>query len=189
MSNSPYAFITAMPGAIRRGWRGMSGRKRTFVALALWILVWQGILAGLRALEDPALSALQVTALSGETTDLAALADGKPMVVNLWASWCPPCRREMPVLAAAQKQQTWASFVFANQGESNATVQRYLSASQLELANVMLDRDTRLGFVAGSMALPITLFYDAHGQLVATHRGALTAATLAGKLKQLNPSQ
>ena len=95
----------------------------------------------------------------------------------------------MPVLAAAQKQQTWASFVFANQGESNATVQRYLSDSQLDLANVMLDRDTRLGFVAGSMALPITLFYDAQGQLVATHRGALTAASLAGKLKQLNPSK
>ena len=89
------------------------------------------------------------------------------MVVNLWASWCPPCRREMPVLAAAQKQQPWASFVFANQGESNATVQRYLSDSQLDLVNVTLDRDTRLGFVAGSMALPITLFYDAQGQLVA----------------------
>ena len=189
MIKSPPAFITAMPGAIRRGWRGMSGRKRTFVALALWILVWQGILAGLRALEDPALSALQLTTLDSQTTNLAALADGKPMVVNLWASWCPPCRREMPVLAAAQKQQPWASFVFANQGESNATVQRYLSDSQLELANVMLDRDTRLGFVAGSMALPITLFYDAEGQLIASHRGALTAAALAGKLQQLNPSK
>ena len=78
MSNSPYAFITAMPGAIRRGWRGMSGRKRTFVALALWILVWQGILAGLRALEDPALSALQVTALSGETTTLPRWPTANP---------------------------------------------------------------------------------------------------------------
>ena len=178
---------TALPTAFWQRWRKLSGRTRTFVALAVWVMLWQGILAGLRALEDPAFD-LPLMTLDHQTTDLAALADGKPLIVNLWASWCPPCRREMPVLAAAQKQQPWASFVFANQGESNATVQRYLSDSQLELANVLLDRDTRLGFVAGSAALPITLFYDAQGQLVASHRGALTAASLADKLKQLHSS-
>lgn len=189
MHKSPQAFIAAVPGAIRRGWHGLSVRKRTFLMLALWVLAWQGIQGGLRLLNKPVLAEMTTTLLSGESTTLAALADGKPMVVNLWASWCPPCRREMPVLAAAQKQQAWASFVFANQGENTATIQRYLSDSQLELANVTLDRDTRLGVVAGSMALPITLFYDAHGQLVATHRGTLTAASLAGKLKQLKPSE
>jgi len=181
----PLAFIAAMPGAIRRGWRGLSARKRTILALALWVLAWQGLLGGLRLMDKPALSEMQVTMLSGESTNLAALADGKPMVVNLWASWCPPCRREMPVLAAAQKQEAWASFVFANQGENRATVQRYLSASQLDLANVMLDRDTQLGFVAGSGTLPITLFYDASGRLVDTHLGALSAASLANKLNPL----
>jgi hypothetical protein len=64
-------------------------------------------------------------------------------------------------------------------------VQRYLSASQLDLANVLLDRDTRLGFVAGSGMLPITLFYDASGQLVASRRGELSAASLASNLNQL----
>ncbi len=182
----PLAFIAAMPGAIRRGWRGLSARKRTILALALWVLAWQGLLGGLRLMDKPALSEMQVTLLSGESTNLAALADGKPMVVNLWASWCPPCRREMPVLAAAQKQEAWASFVFANQGENRATVQRYLSASQLDLANVMLDRDTQLGFVAGSGTLPITLFYDASGRLVDTHLGALSAASLANKLNQFH---
>ncbi|MDP2027101.1 TlpA disulfide reductase family protein [Sulfuriferula sp.] len=185
MIKNPLTFIAAMPRVIRRGWRGLSIRKRTVLALAIWVLAWQGVLGGLRLMENPALSAMQLTTLVGESTDLAALADGKPMVVNLWASWCPPCRREMPVLAAAQKRETWVSFVFANQGENGMTVQRYLSASQLDLANVMLDRDTRLGFVAGSMVLPITLFYDANGRLVDSRRGELSAAALASKLNQL----
>jgi len=185
MSKNPRALIAAMPGAIRRGWRSLSARKRTLLALALWVLAWQGVQGGLRLMEQPALSGMPVTLLSGESTTLAALAGGKPMVVNLWASWCPPCRREMPVLAAAQQRETGISFVFANQGENPATVQRYLSASRLDLANVILDRDTRLGFVAGSGTLPLTLFYDAGGRLVATHLGALSAASLASKLTPL----
>jgi thiol-disulfide isomerase/thioredoxin len=176
-----------MPGAIGRGWRGLSGRKRTMLALVFGVLAWEGVMIGLRLIDRPTLSETQVTKLSGESTHLAALADGKPMVVNLWASWCPPCRREMPVLAAAQKRETWASFVFANQGESRATVQNYLSAGQLELANVVLDRETKIGFVAGSSALPITLFYSASGQLVATHLGALSAASLTKRLNALRP--
>jgi thiol-disulfide isomerase/thioredoxin len=126
-----------------------------------------------------------LTTLAGEPVDLAGLAAGQPLVVNLWASWCPPCRREMPVLAAAQQQETGVRFVFANQGEGAATAQRYLSASQLALANVVLDPGTALGKAVGSTALPTTLFYDAKGRLVDTHLGELSAASLASKLKQL----
>lgn len=157
--------------------------------MALLVLAWQGMLSGLRLMNEKALSETQVTLLSGQSTSLAALADGKPLVVNLWASWCPPCRHEMPVLAAAQQREPGISFVFANQGEHAATVHYYLASSRLELANVALDRDGRLGSIAGTMALPITLFYDAQGRRVDTHRGALTAAALAAKLKQLNPTR
>lgn len=177
--------VTAMPQAVVRRWRGLSPRKRTVLALAIWVLAWQGLLSGLRLLDYPALSEMNVTMLSGESTTLAALADGKPMVVNLWASWCPPCRREMPVLAAAQQRESSVRFVFSNQGENGAAVRRYLSASQLDLANVTLDRHAELGRVAGSGVLPVTLFYDASGQLAATHLGELSVASLARNLNRL----
>ena len=184
---SPPTTKPAIPGPIRQRWRNLSPRTRTLLTLALWILVWQAVLAGLRLMDDPALSEKQVTLLDGETTTLAVLADGRPLIVNLWATWCPPCRREMPVLAAAQQRERGVNFVFANQGENRATVARYLTASQLALANVTLDRYSELGSVAGSGMLPATLFYDGSGRLIDTYLGELTAATLEKKLNQLRP--
>lgn len=184
MRKTVLACVTAIPQATARRWRGLSPRKRTVLALAFWVLAWQGLLSGLRLL-DPALPEMNVTMLSGESTTLAALADGKPMVVNLWASWCPPCRREMPMLAAAQQHENGVNFVFSNQGENGAAIQRYLSASQLDLTNVTLDRHSELGRIAGSGMLPVTLFYDANGQLAATHLGELSEASLARNLNRL----
>ncbi|WP_373350302.1 prolipoprotein diacylglyceryl transferase family protein [Acinetobacter bereziniae] len=51
---------------------------------------------------------------------------GKPTVINLWASWCPPCRREMPVLSEAQKKYPNVKLIFINQNEDAVTVQNYL---------------------------------------------------------------
>jgi thiol-disulfide isomerase/thioredoxin len=77
--------------------------------------------------------------LAGELTNLAALAQGKPMGANLWATWCPPCRAERPVLAAAQKQESVVRFVFVDQGEDGATARHYLATAGLVLANVVID--------------------------------------------------
>ncbi|HEY8709545.1 MAG TPA: TlpA disulfide reductase family protein, partial [Burkholderiaceae bacterium] len=101
----------------------------------------------------------------------------------------PPCRREMPLLAAAQRQQPDVSFVFANQGEDAPTIAQYLVAEQLLLANVLRDPATALGRKIGSMGLPTTLFYDARGRLVGTHIGALSAASLASNLQRLGAAR
>ena len=186
---TPWAGVAAaLLVAIWRGWRRPALRKPLIVGLAAGALVWGALFGALRMTEQPALPKLALTTLDGAPTDLAALADGKPMVVNLWASWCPPCRREMPVLAAAQKRESGVRFVFVNQGEDGATAQRYLSAGQLDLANVLLDPGAGLGREVGSGMLPTTLFYDANGRLVDTHLGELSAASLASKLSPLRAS-
>lgn len=183
---TPWAGIAAaLLVALWRGWRQQALRKPLILGLAAGALVWGALFGTLRMLKNPTLPDVSLTTLAGEPTNLAALAQGKPMVVNLWATWYPPCRREMPVLAAAQKRETGVSFVFVNQGEEGSTAQHYLDASQLDLAHVLLDPGAHLGREVGSGTLPTTLFYDAGGRLIDTHLGALSTASLAGKLNQL----
>ncbi len=181
-------IAAALLVALWHGWRHPVLRKPLAAGLAAGALVWGALFGALRMTEPPALPALALTSLAGDPVKLAALADGKPLVVNLWASWCPPCRREMPVLAAAQQRETGVNFAFVNQGEDRATAQRYLSEGQLGLANVLLDPAAALGRAVGSGALPTTLFYDAGGRLVDTHMGELSAASLASKLGPLRAS-
>ena len=181
-------IAAALLVAAWRGWRQAALRKPLVAGLAAGALVWGALFGALRMTEPPALPTLSLTSLAGDPVKLAALADGKPMVVNLWASWCPPCRREMPVLAAAQQREAGVNFVFVNQGEDGATAQRYLSEGRLGLVNVLLDPGAALGREVGSGALPTTLFYDASGRLVDTHLGELSAASLASKLSPLRAS-
>ena len=132
------------------------------------------------------LPATELTTLEGATTDLSALS-GKPMVVNLWATWCPPCRREMPVLANAQARHSDVEFAFVNQGEPAQVVSDYLAGGDLELRNVLLDLFSSVSREAGSRGLPTTLFFDADGRLVDTHMGELSEASLAQKLQRFGP--
>ncbi|HAQ27862.1 MAG TPA: peroxiredoxin, partial [Pseudomonas sp.] len=110
---------------------------------------------------------------------------GKPLVVNLWATWCPPCRREMPVLAEAQRTESDVTFLFVNQGEGERVIADFLDTEGLGLENVLLDTGGRLGQHVGSTALPTTLFYDAEGRQVGSHLGELSRASLARALERL----
>jgi thiol-disulfide isomerase/thioredoxin len=111
---------------------------------------------------------------------------GRPLVVNLWATWCPPCRREMPVLARAQKTHPELGFVYVNQGESSETVARYLASEGLRMTNVVIDPAREVAARTGAAGYPTTLFYDARGVLRLRHVGELSDATLRDKLHQLN---
>jgi thiol-disulfide isomerase/thioredoxin len=189
---SPWAgMAAALLVAIWHGWRRAAVRKPLALGLTAGALVWGGTFTAIRMMQNTTLPAVPLTTLAGEPADLAQLAAGKPLVVNMWATWCPPCRRELPTLAAAQKQEAGVRFVFADQGEDARTVQRYLSAASLELDNVVLDAGAGMGREVGSGGLPTTLFYDSNGRLVDTHMGQLTAGSLASKLDRLrsHPSQ
>lgn len=154
------------------------------VGLALWA---GGGWALHRAGPGAAVPDLPLAALAtGDRSSLPQLMAGQPTVLNLWATWCGPCRAEMPVLAAAQQRERGIRFLFVNQGESAATVRAYLQREGLALDGVWLDADSRAGPAFGARGLPTTLFFDARGRRVDAHFGVLNAAALQLRLQSLN---
>ena len=151
-------------------------------------LAWIASPGALRFGRDPTpalLDALPIAMLDGAPGGLVGRAAGRPLVVNLWATWCGPCRHEMPLLADAQRRRSDIAFAFANQGEDASTAQRYLAESNLALDHVLLDPGRAIGATIGSRALPVTLFYRADGRLADTHVGALTAGSLEAALRRI----
>ena len=124
------------------------------------------------------------TSLDGRVVALEDL-HGKPTVVNLWATWCPPCQREMPALRDGQRNNPDLHFVFANQGEAQEVVDDYLGKHGLDLQNVWLDPTGQLNQQIKGRGLPATLFLDAKGQLADIRLGELSAATLQARLEDL----
>jgi thiol-disulfide isomerase/thioredoxin len=92
-------------------------RAPVLTSALVGVVLWVGgqLLSAWQERRMP-LPALQVADLQGRVIDLQQFR-GKPLVLNLWASWCGPCRREMPVLASAQQAHTDVQFVFLNQGK------------------------------------------------------------------------
>lgn len=162
-------------------------RRPLAVAVSAGTLAW-GLTTGALMLmhnQSRSLPAITFTTLGGSKITLRELS-GEPMVVNLWASWCPPCRREMPILGRAQERYSDITFVFVNQGESARRIRAYLRHENLTLDHVLLDPSSQLGQWLGSRALPTTLFYNARGKLVSQHLGALSQATLLNNLKEFD---
>lgn len=133
---------------------------------------------------DTDLPRLRTLNLEGAPVTATQL-QGQPAVINLWASWCPPCRREMPVLLAGQRAHPEVQFIWVNQGETPQQTLHYAQQQGLPLAHTWLDEASALGTQLQLRSLPSTLFYDATGQLVAVRSGELSAATLESHLAQV----
>lgn len=124
--------------------------------------------------------------LDGRAVPLASL-QGKPLVLNLWATWCGPCRSEMPMLVAAQRRTPGVRFVFADQGEDRAQVADFLKREGLAPQHVLVDPNMDLASYYGVRGYPTTLFIGADGVLRDRHMGELSAATLADRLRRIAP--
>ncbi len=98
---------------------------------------------------------------------------GQALLINFWASWCEPCREEMPSLSQLAQSHTGKLRVVAvNFKESAATAQRFKEATGLDLP-VLRDPDGALARAWGIRVFPSTVLVDAKGRVHSVVRGAL----------------
>lgn len=180
-------LLAGLALGVWQAWRDTRLRRPLWLGLLVGVLCWSGGHLLMQALERSGrLPEQALMDLEGQPVQLGDFL-GQPLVINLWATWCPPCRREMPVLAEAQQRGSGVTFLFVNQGEGARTVRDYLTSQGLWLDNVLLDGGSRLGAQVGSGLLPTTLFYDAQGQQRGSHLGELSRASLAHGLESIIP--
>lgn len=125
---------------------------------------------------------MQLIALDGSGAHLGG--HGRPVVLNLWATWCPPCRREMPMMTDLAATTLGVEFVFANQGEDAAQVRAFLRDENLPGDGMIRDPQNRLMAALDAVGLPSTLVFDAKGRLVAAHTGEISRAGLTRMIAQ-----
>ncbi|MGV8864536.1 MAG: prolipoprotein diacylglyceryl transferase family protein [Pseudomonas sp.] len=180
--------VAVVIGGLWRGWRQPALRRTLGYGLGSGLLFWLLASMGLNIYEKSA--QLPQMTLRNEAGESVQLADfkGRPVVINLWATWCPPCRREMPVLQKAQAEHDGVVFLFVNQAESPDTVANFFTAQKLKLHNVLFDGSGELAQSVGSRALPTTIFYTADGRLLGSHLGELSNASLQRYLDSFGSS-
>ena len=136
------------------------------------------------SMQRPWPNGLVLHSLAGQAAPLDDLK-GRVHVINLWATWCPPCQREMPMLTEAAERST-VPILLVNQGEETAKVTAWLGRQGLASAHVFLDRDQSAGAAAGSAGLPTTLFVDSRGVIRERHAGEISRAGLLAGLRKLD---
>ena len=96
---------------------------------------------------------------------------GHPVVVNLWASWCHPCRFELPFFQRqAVKRGARVAFVGVNSGDSAEGAKAFAAELPMPYPSISDPRQKVAGRY-GAVGLPVTAFYDARGKLQIVHQG------------------
>jgi thiol-disulfide isomerase/thioredoxin len=175
----------------RRGWYGLTA---LLCLVGLVALFWGRVAPAGDAATLPPAPALGHPApeftlpdLDGEMLALSDLR-GQPIVLNFWASWCGPCRAEMPELQRLHEQLGPAGVVVlgVNQQESQQEVIRYRQELGVDFPTVL---DQRLG-VSREYAvnsLPTTFFIDREGTIRHMFIGPMTDAVMADNLRSIYP--
>ena len=117
-----------------------------------------------------------------DAAEVEALLDvsAQPIVLNVWASWCTPCRSEAPLLRAAEAE--WGDrikFLGIDVRDSQAGARAFIAEFGLDAIEHRFDARGAVPAGLGAGGVPLTFFFRSGGELIHLHRGVLDERTLA----------
>jgi cytochrome c biogenesis protein CcmG, thiol:disulfide interchange protein DsbE len=149
-------------------------RHRTVLALVVAAFTVACAPTGTEPLADPL-----PAATPAEVEALLATSD-RPVVLNVWASWCTPCRSEAPLLRAAHRQHgDRVTFLGVAVQDTQDGARRFLAEFDLDGFAHLFDAAGAVSAALGGRGVPVTFFYRPGGDLVRIHSGVIDERTLA----------
>ncbi len=107
----------------------------------------------------------QLPSLDGQVVSLSQFL-GKPVLINFWASWCGPCRDEVPFLQEVFEDKEWAEqglvLLAINVGEKPDTIENFMESFALSFT-VLLDTNLDIARMYRARSIPMTFFIDRNG--------------------------
>jgi peroxiredoxin len=126
----------------------------------------------------------ELETLDGETVKLSDL-QGKAVLVNFWATWCKPCRDEMPAIQSVYDRYRNQGFevVGVNIAETPVSVRGFVRQQELDFP-IVLDRDRAVTRQYNIGPIPSSVFLDKNGEVVRKHDGQMVEGQIEGYVRE-----
>ena len=175
------SLIAALVVALGVGWWWSRGENDTYLLDSS-----VGSIALNKVSEGAMLAEVDLEDQDGNLVSTSTFV-GEPLVVNFWFTTCEPCRREFPVLVAADARHPDLRFIGVNLVDTSETALAFAAAygTRFEL---FFDRDGRLTSAMGVATAPVTLLVDAGGVVRRQLTGEVTAESLERAIAEVFPS-
>ncbi|HET7377291.1 MAG TPA: TlpA disulfide reductase family protein [Anaerolineae bacterium] len=132
----------------------------------------------------------ELATLDGRTIKLSDLR-GQPVLVNFWATWCGPCKEEVPLITAAYAQHQAAGLrvlaIDTTAFDDVQAVKKFVADYQMTF-DILLDTDDAVGTGWNTLGLPSSYFIDTTGKVVSMRIGQMSEQELNDSLKMILPN-
>jgi len=148
-----------------------------FAALTAAAAADEGVFAPIEP-REAASANVEITNEAGHTHMLADFLPGEPAILHFWATWCAPCREELPGLAAYADKLAGTGLrdrliIVAVEPSPREKIDRFLDDLGLDGFVTLQDRENKSGATFGLFGMPATVLLDAKGRVTGRHSGPI----------------